>query len=1001
MRTVGRPDAPSGVRAVAMMLGLALVGALTVLVVPRPAGAVRAPGPLAPAEGVLFGAHPRSPNSTEASQRASLLDLESILGRTLAIDHYYRPWRTGEVPTGREVFPTFREQWDFDNGRIPMISWGKTFSSDIIAGIHDAYIRAQADAVAALGQPLFIRWFWEMDGTRNEGFAQSPEAYKAAWQRIRTLWWEQGATNAAFVWCPNATAFDTGEAELYYPGDPYVDWVCADGYNWYTRPGQNNESFRSIYQGFVDWATSRENPKPIMVGEYGALDATSPPDNKANWANAARETLKNDLSAIAAVVYFNSEGYDNDGNWRDWRVNTSPSSLEAFQLMGADPYFNGAPAAPTPQTTLGSGPQGTVTSTSAAFTFSSDQAGATFQCRLDGGGFGPCTSPAAYSALGDGSHTFEVRATTAAGGTDPSCARRTWAVDTTGPAVTGVTPPDGVTGLAAGTSATATFSEAVNPATVTSSSFTLTTGAATVPATVSYNAATRTATLAPTSALQSTTSYTATVKGGPGGVADPLGNRMAADRVWNFTTADWVAPEVTGVTPSDGEMGVPADARPSATFSEPMDPATVTPVNVFLTNGGVTVDATVAYDPATRTARLTPTSPFPAATTYTVTVKGGSGGVADPAGNLLATDRVWRFTTYAPVPETAITTGPPPATVTTAAATFEFVSDQPDAEFQCQLDGGGFGACTSPLTYTALPDGPHTFEVRAWTFAGGTDPTPDQRAWSIDTTPPAVTVVSPAEGATSVAVDSGLSATFSEAVDPATVTPATFVLSNGGSGVDGTVSYDPATRTASLSPATPLQPGATYTVTVKGGAGGVTDPFGNAMAADRVWSFTTAVPPPTTVTFTPTADARVEEARPNTNYGSSSTLKADGGSDPDVESYLRFTVQGVTGTIQKVKLRLYVTDGTGDGPAVYSTGTSWKESGTGSVTWKNRPGRTSGATDDKGRLTSGRWVEFDVTSLVSGNGTFSFVLATRSKDAFAAYSREKSTKRPQLVVTAG
>jgi len=62
----------------------------------------------------------------------------------------------------------------------------------------------------------------------------------------------------------------------------------------------------------------------------------------------------------------------------------------------------------------------------------------------------------------------------------------------------------------------------------------------------------------------------------------------------------------------------------------------------------------------------------------------------------------------------------------------------------------------------------------------------------------------------------------------------------------------------------------------------------------------------------------VVEVSPGTNF-STSGLRADGGSHPDVESYLRFTVSGVLGTVQSAKLRLYNTSGAADGPAVYTT----------------------------------------------------------------------------------
>jgi hypothetical protein len=86
-----------------------------------------------------------------------------------------------------------------------------------------------------------------------------------------------------------------------------------------------------------------------------------------------------------------------------------------------------------PQTTIDSGPSGATQQTSASLSFSSPDAGATFECRLDGGAWAPCTSPKTYTGLVEGSHTFEVRAVDAAGNTDSSPASRTWTVDTTAP----------------------------------------------------------------------------------------------------------------------------------------------------------------------------------------------------------------------------------------------------------------------------------------------------------------------------------------------------------------------------------------------------------------------------------------------------------------------------------------------------------------------------------------------------------------------------------------
>ena len=89
-----------------------------------------------------------------------------------------------------------------------------------------------------------------------------------------------------------------------------------------------------------------------------------------------------------------------------------------------------------PQTTINTNPSNPTASTSAAFTFSSSEGGSTFQCRIDGGAWGACTSPQNYASLTDASHTFEVRATDSVGNQDASAASYTWLVDTTAPTST-------------------------------------------------------------------------------------------------------------------------------------------------------------------------------------------------------------------------------------------------------------------------------------------------------------------------------------------------------------------------------------------------------------------------------------------------------------------------------------------------------------------------------------------------------------------------------------
>ncbi|MDQ3004206.1 MAG: DNRLRE domain-containing protein, partial [Chloroflexota bacterium] len=159
---------------------------------------------------------------------------------------------------------------------------------------------------------------------------------------------------------------------------------------------------------------------------------------------------------------------------------------------------------------------------------------------------------------------------------------------------------------------------------------------------------------------------------------------------------------------------------------------------------------------------------------------------------------------------------------------------------------------------------------------------------------------------------------------------------------------------------------------------------------------TTPTPALTEVALGPVADAHVDFASPGINFGTTTSLVVD--SSPNTESFLRFDVSGGTGAIVGAKLRLFVRDATDVGPSVYSTSNNWTETG---ITWSTKPPRTGSPIVGTGTLALNTWVEYDVTSLVTGNGTYSFNLVPASADAAAFNSRESgaTTQRPQLVVT--
>jgi Big-like domain-containing protein len=118
---------------------------------------------------------------------------------------------------------------------------------------------------------------------------------------------------------------------------------------------------------------------------------------------------------------------------------------------------------------------------------------------------------------------------------------------------------------------------------------------------------------------------------------------------------------IQSVFPASGAVAVAQNTTVRATFDEPMNASTINSSTFQLrTSGGSLVGATVAYDAATRVVTLTPSANLATAATYQATVKGGASGVADVAGNRMAGDYTWSFTTripYSITPGTAVQPG--------------------------------------------------------------------------------------------------------------------------------------------------------------------------------------------------------------------------------------------------------------------------------------------------------------------------------------------------------
>jgi len=336
-----------------------------------------------------------------------------------------------------------------------------------------------------------------------------------------------------------------------------------------------------------------------------------------------------------------------------------------------------------PDTSITSGPTGAVSSTSATFAFSSPDASATFECRVDGGAWAACTTPRQLTALSQGSHTFDVRARDAAANTDATPASRTWTVDTT--------VPD--TSLAGGPSGTVASASA---------SFTLTSpeGGATFQCRLDGGSWTACSSPRQLTGLADG-SHTFEVR-----ALDAAGNTDAspASRTW---TVDATAPDTSL---SSGPTGAVSSASAAFEFSSPEQGATFE----------------CRLDGAAFSACVSPHQRSGLADgQHTFEVR-----ARDALGNADATpaSRTWTVDTTAP--DTTITSGPADPS-SSPDATFAFSSPEQGASFACSLDGGAWAACTSPHQLTGLPSGSHTLQVRATDAAGNVDATPAARTWTI------------------------------------------------------------------------------------------------------------------------------------------------------------------------------------------------------------------------------------------------------------------------------
>jgi len=267
-------------------------------------------------------------------------EFEDLVDRHIDSVMWYQGWDSSGQPSFpcSDLVPVLYHD-GYETGITFHLTWEPWVDlEDIADGNYDSYLASYANEVKDCGLRTRLRFAHEMiqndvlDGGEWYPWQDQPITYTVAFRHVYDVFQTAGATNVEFVWCPQNYPSDLDSLQKYYPGPDYVDWLCFDGYkgNGYDWTVEwFDDIFYNIYHTFVD-NESVFGEKPVMIGEFASCEGPVKPA----WITNAFDGMKSgDYSEIKAFNWFHID------KECDWRVNSSPESLDAFRDAASDPYF--------------------------------------------------------------------------------------------------------------------------------------------------------------------------------------------------------------------------------------------------------------------------------------------------------------------------------------------------------------------------------------------------------------------------------------------------------------------------------------------------------------------------------------------------------------------------------------------------------------------------------------------------------------------------------------
>jgi glycosyl hydrolase family 26 len=209
------------------------------------------------------------------------------------------------------------------HGIIPFVQIDPTDASvaAIAQGSYDEYLRSYADSVRNFGTAVVIGFGHEMNAPwYSWGYKHTkPATFVAAWQHLVTLFRKQGADNVTWLWTLEAAGPSTGPVRDWWPGSKYVTWVGVDGY--YYRP---TDTFASVF-GKTITQVRQFTSDPVLLSESAVGPAAG------QFAKIIDLFKGMSADHTLGLVWFDKK--QTGGTYRqDWRLEDSPTAIEAFRL---------------------------------------------------------------------------------------------------------------------------------------------------------------------------------------------------------------------------------------------------------------------------------------------------------------------------------------------------------------------------------------------------------------------------------------------------------------------------------------------------------------------------------------------------------------------------------------------------------------------------------------------------------------------------------------------